>query len=64
MIEVSSEGVGSADIDEAVSAKLVPPSLLIGKGEPSPPLGHCLLPFAVASLVHPPNRKSPKARAA
>ena len=64
MVEVSSEGVGSADIDETISAKLVSPSLFIGKGDLSPPLGHGLLPFAVASLVHPPNRKSLKARAA
>ena len=63
VVEVSSQGGGSADTDETVSAKHVSPSLLIDWDELSPHLGYCLLlPFAVASLAHPPSRKIRKAR--
>jgi len=60
VVEVSSEGGGSADIDQAVSAKHVSRSLLFERDELSPPSW----PIAVASLVHRPSRKSRKARAA
>ena len=64
VVEVSSQGGGLADTDETVSAKHVSP-LLLTEMNFHPHLGHCLLlPFALASLAHPPSRKIRKARAA
>ena len=56
MVEMSSQGGGSADTDETVSAKHVSPSLLVDRDELSPPSWSLLIVAFCRRITRPPSQ--------